>query len=174
MVLTAVIMVVLMALLALSIDTGHMFSMKTQLDRSVDAAALAGTSVLVDGDAAAQDMVVECLARNPLGNTGAITVDGQLEAIKAQWLEDHEEELDVRFGYWNPETRQLEEAVDPTAVKVVVAQADLPLFFGRVLGRDRFQVQSSFIATYKPQDIMLVLDLSASMNNDSESAPTSR
>ncbi len=103
--------------------------MKTQLDRSVDAAALAGTSELIDGETAAQDMVVEYLARNPLGNTTSITVEGQIEAVKAQWLEEHDEELDVLYGYWNPETRELESAVDPTAVKVVVARANLPLFF---------------------------------------------
>jgi hypothetical protein len=113
-------------------------------------------------------MVVEYLARNPLGNTGTITVDGRLAEIKAQWLRDHEEELKLSFGYWNPETRQLESAADPSAVKVVMAQADLPLFFGRALGRDRFQVRASSIATYRPRDIMLVLDLSGSMNDDSE------
>jgi hypothetical protein len=167
-VLTAVLMIILMALLALSIDVGYIYSMKTQLDRSVDAAALAGTSELIEGETAAQDMIVEYLARNPLGNTTSITVEGQIEAIKAQWLEDHEEELDVLYGYWNPETRELESAVDPTAVKVVVARANLPLFFARIFGRDRVMIESSSVATYKPREIMLVLDLSASMNDDSE------
>ena len=47
--LTAILMVVLMALLALSIDTGYMYTMQTELDRSVDAAALAGAASLVEG-----------------------------------------------------------------------------------------------------------------------------
>jgi uncharacterized membrane protein len=167
-VLTAFLLIVLMGVIALSIDTGYMYTMKGQLDRSVDAAALAGTSVLIDGETAAQDMVVEYLVRNPLGKTGAIADDEHFAALKAQWLEEHEEELDVTFGYWNPETRQLETALDPSAVRVVVAQAELPLFFARVFGRDRFGLRSSSIATYRPRDIMLVLDLSASMNDDSE------
>ena len=47
--LTAILMIVLMALLALSIDTGYMYTMQTELDRSVDAAALAGAASLVEG-----------------------------------------------------------------------------------------------------------------------------
>ena len=48
-VLAAVLMIVMMAMLALSIDTGYMYTMQTQLDRSVDAAALAGAAVLIEG-----------------------------------------------------------------------------------------------------------------------------
>ena len=48
-VLSAVLMIVLMGLLALSIDTGYMYTMQTELDRSVDAAALAGAAMLVQG-----------------------------------------------------------------------------------------------------------------------------
>lgn len=165
---TAFLLVVLMACLALSIDTGYMYSMQTQLDRSVDAAALAGTSMLIDGEAAAQDMVVEYLVRNPLGETNSIEIDAQITTLKAEWLQEHEEELQMTYGYWNPETRQLETSFEPSAVRVVVARAELPTFFARALGHDRFTVESSAIATYKPRDIMVVLDLSASMNDDSE------
>ena len=36
------------------------------------------------------------------------------------------------------------------------------------MGRDSFTVKASSIAMYQPRDIVLVLDLSASMNDDSE------
>jgi hypothetical protein len=166
--LTAVLLVVLMAFLALSVDSGYMYTMQTELDRAVDAAALAGTSSLIDGEAAAEDLVVEYLARNPLGSTDSIEVEATISTIKADWLEEHQEELELTYGYWNPDTRQLEQSFEPSAVKVVVARAELPLFFARAIGHDSFELESSAIATYKPRDIMVVLDLSASMNDDSE------
>ena len=45
---------------------------------------------------------------------------------------------------------------------------NLPLFFGRVLGKDNFSIESQAIAMYQPRDIVLVLDFSGSMNDDSE------
>jgi hypothetical protein len=42
------------------------------------------------------------------------------------------------------------------------------LFFGPVIGHDRATLRTSAIATFQPRDIMLVLDYSASMNDDSE------
>jgi len=68
--LTAVLLIVIMAVLALSIDTGYMYTMQTELDRSVDAAALAGAASLVDGPQVAGDKVVEYLVRNPVGGAG--------------------------------------------------------------------------------------------------------
>lgn len=173
-VLTAMLMIVFMALMALSIDIGYVYTMKTQLDRSVDAAALAGTSALIDGQTAAQDMVVEYLARNPMGETTPITADVEISTLKAEWLEKYGQELQLTYGYWNPDTHSLENATDPSAVRVVVARAEVPLFFARVLGHDHTTVVSSSVATYQPRDIMLVLDLSASMNDDSELKSISR
>ncbi len=167
-VLAAFLLVILITMLALSIDAGYMYTMKTELDRSVDAAALAGTSALIDGETAAQDMVVEYLVRNPIGRSNTIVTEATLTTLKSDWLTEHQEELQLTYGYWNPETHQMELSFDPTAVKVVVARAEMPLFFARAIGHDRFTVLSSSIATYKPRDIMLVLDLSASMNDDSE------
>ena len=56
-VLAAFLMIGLGALLALAIDVGFMYTMQTQLDRAVDAAALAGAGSLVDGEAAATDEI---------------------------------------------------------------------------------------------------------------------
>ena len=45
---------------------------------------------------------------------------------------------------------------------------NLPLFFGRVLGKEHFSIEAQAIAMYQPRDIALVLDYSGSMNDDSE------
>jgi hypothetical protein len=44
----------------------------------------------------------------------------------------------------------------------------LPFFFGRVFGNNQFKIVGQASATYQPRDIMIVLDYSASMNDDSE------
>ena len=44
---------------------------------------------------------------------------------------------------------------------------NMPFFFGKVLGKDTFTISSSATAMFQPRDIMVVLDYSASMNDDS-------
>jgi hypothetical protein len=162
-------MVVLMGLLALSIDTGYMYTMQTELDRSVDAAALAGAAMLVQGLDDANDSVVEYLVRNPVGNTEGAISELEIDARVAQFLVDHDEDFQVQWGNWNPQAGQLELTDElPSAIEVSMRYPNLPLFFGRVLGKDSFAVEARAIAMYQPRDIMLVLDYSGSMNDDSE------
>jgi Flp pilus assembly protein TadG len=168
-VLSAVLMVVLMGLLALSIDTGYMYTMQTELDRSVDAAALAGAAMLVQGLDDANDSVVEYLVRNPVGNTEGAIAELDINARVAKFLVDHDEDLQIQWGNWNPQAGQLELTNElPSAIEVSMRYPNLPLFFGRVLGKDSFAVEARAIAMYQPRDIMLVLDYSGSMNDDSE------
>ena len=166
---TALLMVALMAILAFSIDTGYIFTAQTQLDRSTDAAALAGAASLSEGTDVASDKVVEYLVRNPVGSATHAFDESQLELLKAQYLANHQDEFEVKLGHWDPDTRKFtQSATLPSAIHVSVREANLPLFFGRVLGRDNFTIQSEAVAVYQPRDIMLVLDLSGSMNDDSE------
>jgi hypothetical protein len=162
-------MIVLMALLALSVDTGYMYTMQTELDRSVDAAALAGAASLVKGTNEASDKVVEYLVRNPVGGDESAITDARLADFTAQFLADHGDDYAISIGNWNADTGQLEAAAQyPSAVEVSMAYPNLPLFFGRVLGKSHFSISSRAIAMYQPRDIVLVLDYSGSMNDDSE------
>ncbi len=167
--LTAILMIVLMALLALSIDTGYMYTMQTELDRSVDAAALAGAASLVEGTDTAGDKIVEYLVRNPVGsNEGAVSND-QLAEFTTQFLAAHADDFTIQIGNWNSDNGQLEPAEKyPSAVEVTMRYPNLPLFFGRVLGKEDFTIEARAIAMYQPRDIVLVLDYSGSMNDDSE------
>ncbi len=168
-VLSAVLLIAMMALLALSIDTGYMFTMQTQLDRAVDSAALAGAGSLVEGLDVANDKVVEYLVRNPVGPQSGTMAENDMGLAMSKFLTDHKDDFDIRVGHWNLQTGQLEETFElPSAIEVSMKYPNLPLFFGRALGKDRFDVQSSAVAMYQPRDIMVVLDLSASMNDDSE------
>ena len=164
-----ILAVVMMALLAFSIDVGFMYTMQSRLERSVDAAALAGAGVLVDGNQAASDQALEYLVRNPLSGTPSDASPESLSQLKAQLLADAGERLQIESILWDPSTKTYTASTSlPNALRVSLEQPDLPLFFGRVLGRETFAIRAEAIATYQPRDILLVLDLSASMNDDSE------
>ncbi len=150
-VLTAILMIVMMAFLAFAIDVGYMSNTQTELRRAVDAGALAGAGKLVEGAAAAEPEVISFVQQNLVGKRIPATSNIQVTA-----------------GNWNSNTRTFQQSNEnPSALRVVVSHPNQPLFFGRVLGKDSFDLTASAIAQYQPRDIMLVLDLSGSMNYDS-------
>ena len=169
LVLTALFMTGLTALLALSIDLGYIYTTQSQLDRSVDAAALAGASQLSEGYGATQEKIVEYLVRNPIGPHASVANENALETQKLEFLAQHSDDLEIQTGHWNALTRSFEIGESPhSAVLVSMTYPRQPLFFGRVFGQSQFQVHRSAVAMYQPRDIMLTLDLSGSMNDDSE------
>lgn len=175
-VLAAFLMIFLMAVMAFSIDMGYQVNTQTEMQRAVDAAALAGAGVLVEGVDDAQNRAVEYLARNPVGeSTDPEPFDSSslVPAFEAKYAGDFE----IKTGHWDPEAidpangRQglfMESNLRPSAIKVFFRKSGRPYFFAPVLGRDEFQVEAEAVAMYQPREIMVVLDLSASMNDDSE------
>jgi Flp pilus assembly protein TadG len=150
-VLSSILMVVLMAFIAFAVDVGYMGNTQSELRRAVDAGALAGAGKLVDGVDAARPVVIDFVQRNLVGARTPQAAN-----------------IEVTAGNWNSESRSFAESNDnPSALKVVVNHPNQPLFFGRVLGKNDFSLTASAIAQYQPRDIMLVLDLSGSMNYDS-------
>jgi Flp pilus assembly protein TadG len=167
-VLAAVLMIVMMGMLALSIDTGYMYTMQSQLDRSVDAAALAGAAVLIDGTDVAHQEAIEYLVRNPVGKQATAVTNDKMVELTAQFLADHANDYEIVWGDWNPITAQITQTNQlPSAISVEMTYPNMPLFFGRVFGRSTFDLHSSAIAMYQPRDIMVVLDFSGSMADDS-------
>ncbi len=166
---TGIMLILLLAMVAFSVDLGYMYTLQSRLERSVDAAALAGAGALVDGNAAASDKAVEFLVRNPIDGTVVTNGPSGIEALKTQFLADHPDELTIDAVLWdNASNTYVLGAELPNAVRVQMEYRDVPLFFGRVLGKDAFTIRAEAIATYQPRDIVLVLDLSGSMNDDSE------
>lgn len=157
-VLTAVLIILLMAMLAFAIDTGYMTNTHTELKRAVDAGALAGAGALVHGQSQAKRQAYDFVSRNLVAT----------EALP-------ENDVEVYLGEWDIATRTFRESnSQPNAVRVVAMRKDAPLFFGKVLGHDDFDMTEEAIATYQPRDIVVVLDYSASMNDDSEFRHMSR
>jgi hypothetical protein len=160
-------MVVLMAMVAFSVDVGYMCTARAQLQRAVDAAALAGCGELVNGIDAAEAAAKEYLVRNPVGTTVVIDEDVLANAM-IEFDAAHSDDYEFVSGSWNPGTGQLNEGVPlPDALRVSMTYNNLPFFFARVLGKDTFSLHGQATAMFQPRDIMVVLDYSASMNDDS-------
>lgn len=148
----AIMLVAMVCFLALSLDVGFIMNVRTELQRSVDAGAFAGTGTLVEGPAA--------------------TITAARQYVRAnmgprQPLDD--EDINVELGKWNQNGRFFESGETPfDAVRVTARRNDFPLFFGPATGTNRFEMSASAVATYRPRDIMLVLDYSGSMNTQNK------
>ncbi len=139
-VLTAFMMIFLMAVLALAIDLGYLVTAKNELQRSADAAALAGAWELIDETAPAGPVSVAALtgaATNVAGEYAAYNrVTSEAPALSA---------TDTEIGYiadpLNPASPLVAtSAFKPNALRVKVQKTSLqngevPLFFARALGR---------------------------------------
>ncbi|MGE3775612.1 MAG: VWA domain-containing protein [Pirellulaceae bacterium] len=137
-----------MALFALSLDLGYICSVRADLQSAVDAGALAGTGVILDGKSKASATAKRFADLN-LENSGV----------------PDEQAVAVEVGHWDIQSRIFAPNAQPMdAVKVTARVDKASLFFGRVIGTSNFTTEASAVATYRPRDIMLVLDVSGSMN----------
>lgn len=158
LVLSAVLMVVLLGMVAFGIDCGYLVLVKTQLQNAADSAALAAGFHLAD---------------QPLAITKAQEFGNQHSAAgrKIQIAA-----ADVESGIWEADKR----VFTPTggacnAIRVTARCSDktggeAQLFFGQFLGLKSVDMQASAIVSVKPRDIAFVVDLSGSMNDDTEAA----
>ena len=165
---SAFLMIIFMAMLALSVDVGYVFTMKAELRRAVDAAALAGVGELVNGTEAAEAAAKEYLIRNPVGSGLGSVGSEALANATIEFDSNHSDDYEFTFGNWNPETMQLDVTpVMPSTIRVSMQYPNLPFFFARALGHSTFNLQAQSTAMFQPRDIVVVLDFSGSMNDDS-------
>jgi Flp pilus assembly protein TadG len=178
-VLAAIMMMAMMGFLALTIDLGYVMNARSELKRATDAAALAGAGALIDGQEQADLQAFEFFARNPVaGETYAATdaEGGSIQCSDPTWknyltdlLTEHRSDFQTELGHWNPETRMFVASDQlPSTIRVTASRTGAPMFFGRLLGKNTFDVSAESIARYQPRDIALVLDFSASMCYDSQ------
>ncbi len=159
-VLFAVLLVLALAMLAFAIDTGVMMVAQTELQRSADSAVLAGASILSNEDLTEADVIDEA--------TSFLTANG----VASKDLDD---DLVIEFGVWDTDTRTFSttDFADATALRIQINSRENSLFFGSALGTGAFSTTIDAIAVTnasdKERDIMLVLDCSGSMDNDSSS-----
>jgi hypothetical protein len=151
-VLFAIMLTAVIGIMALALDVGFMMTARTDLQRATDSAALAGAGQLVNGSEFVDPAVIEVIQQNSVGGR-EVSTSG----------------LEIEVGHWDEETRSFSVSDEnPSAVRVFSRDEDQPLFFARLWGATNFDVTSEAIAVFQPRDIMIVLDYSGSMNDDSE------
>ncbi len=171
-VMSAVLMTVMLGFIALTVDVGYIELTRTQLQAAADAAALAGalelsgteTPTVIRTNATQAVQTVLALHRN--GNQSSTTCNP---------------ETDLTFGKisWNAQTQKYDYqwGNDKTPYSVLKVRAmrtssngadnRLPLLFGPAIGSSNADIGAEAVATFHPRDIMMVLDFSSSMNDDS-------
>ncbi|MEZ6067518.1 MAG: VWA domain-containing protein [Planctomycetaceae bacterium] len=152
MVITAVMLIVLFAFVAFSVDVGYMTLTKGQLQNAADAAAMAGVRELANGENAVQDAAKEIALENEAAGYPVSLANGDI--------------LIGRFDYASKTFTPT--AGSANAVQVTARVADQPLFFAPILKSHDFDMSATGIAMLNPRDIVFVVDLSGSMNDDTE------
>jgi hypothetical protein len=151
-VLAALLLVLMVGLLAYSIDVGYMVMSQTELQRSLDAAALAGAGAIADGADEAEEVVRQYFRYNEVGNR---VLDG--------------DEIKITRGFWDVNARKFVASNNmPSAMHIRAEVQDLPFFFAPIFNHRTFDISGEAVAMYLPREIMIVLDYSGSMNDDSE------
>jgi Flp pilus assembly protein TadG len=163
-VLSAVLFIVMLAMVAFAVDIGYMGMVKTELQSAADASALAAAGA---SNQSRSGMVQVAQSFAQYHQLGARAVQLNSE--------------DVQFGTWDVSSRTFTPVSSGdlgSAVKVTVradtsSGGNAPLFFGHVLGAESKAMQASAVAMVNPRDIAFVVDLSGSMNFDSSPGQSS-
>ncbi len=151
-VLSAFLLAVMFAMLAFGVDMGYIMLGRTQLQSAVDAGVMAGTAVLAEDPTMVEATVIDYVQRNLVGTR-----------------EVQSEEITVTLGRWDEDYRTFTAGGDPaSAVQVAVQLDNHKLFFAKLLNSAETSLSAEATATFLPRDIMVVLDYSGSMNDDSE------
>lgn len=147
---------------ALAVDTGLMFSAKQELRNAADAAALAAASQLGTPNATT-DAVLEAAriaGLNQITHQGADLVESDVVFGRATLNNG-------RYEFHPNQTPH--DAVSVTLRRdASVADGPVSMLFGQALGVEGADLCATAVAMVVPRDIAVVIDLSASMNDDSE------
>jgi hypothetical protein len=177
--LSAFVITMVLGFAAFSIDIGYLAVTKGQLQAAVDAATLAAAMELNPNiDQAVVETNVKAAATeiaglNPVGNHSGLLLDPSLdiELGRRDWNSANSSFV-FNFGpkavpynivritgrlddVWNAASGQMEDR-------------KLPLFFAPAIDHDNVIMKVGSVATYQPRDMVLVLDYSGSMNDDTE------
>ncbi len=151
---------------ALAIDTGMMFTAKQELQNAADAAALAAASQLGEFEDPTEHAAIQAAYFAVMNEVAGLGVHMDVEADlvlgkanldsdtnKYEFVEDAEPYNAARISLHRDAT---------------VADGPVSLFFAGTFGMDGARIHASATAMLVPRDIAVVIDFSASMNDDSE------
>lgn len=146
----AIMLGVLFAFSALAVDGGNLYVLKSKLQGTADAAALAAASQLPDEDDARAEALAYALKNMPVEEHGSTLVDG-----------------DIDFGYWHPGTRSFVSGGVPVNAAMVTtrrsAANDNPAgtYFAGLMGYDEVDVETTSVAGRVNAVCILALDPSS-------------
>jgi hypothetical protein len=155
---------------ALVIDIGSAYTTQTELQVAADAAALAAAAELAahpDGDP--QDAAIAAADQYASLNE----VRSQSPAVLGDDVEFGRAQLDPATGKFTFQPG----GTNYDSVRVTVRRlgdgggtslVQVPFLFGPIFGKDGTQLEAKAAAVLIPRDIAVVIDLSGSMNDDSE------
>ena len=147
----AVMIVVLAGMLSFSVDYGYLLKTRTDLQRSADASALAAVRDLIRKDDGTQDLdqvraTARTYAQNNLSDSSFQVATG-----------------DIEIGRYDPQSIYSDftllgtgtfDAVRVTLRRDGATNPSVPLFFARLLGKDRSTVLASATAVLQKAEIM--------------------
>ncbi len=144
-------MMVVVGFTGLAVDGGYLYSLRSKLQATADAAVLAAVGNLPDTNAVRVTAVDYATKNMPIAEHGAVLTNA-----------------DVVTGNWNAGTRIFTPAGAPiNAVRVVTRRSQANgnaagVFFARVLGFDQVDIVTSAVATKGQSVCMMALDPSNS------------
>lgn len=148
---------------ALAIDTGLMYSAKQELQSAADAAALAAASQLGATEDATGLATAEAKKFAKFNNVMGEDAD----LVDADVTFGHAELIGNRYEFHEGEA-----PFDAVRVHLkrdqTVGDGPVSLLFAKTFGMTGARLQASAVAMLVPRDIAMVVDLSGSMNDDSE------
>jgi Flp pilus assembly protein TadG len=178
-VLAAVCLVVLFGFVAFAVDTGVIHMTQTKMQNAVDAASLAASEEItnfIHNAGESQSSATVDAGSTAVANARAMAADvGEANGVFI------DPETDVQFGKRvfdaATNTWPIHWGVEPYNVVKVTARrtnddtsapdGQLPLTFGWALNKKSASLETSSIAFVESRDIVVVLDFSSSMNDDS-------
>ncbi len=157
-VMAAVMVAFLLGVVAVGLDLGFVVLIRTQLQAAADAAAMAGAGAMGLPREAMVAQAQKAAARHIAGGHPVRLLNA-----------------DIEYGIWDTTTRRFTptvakvgNAIRVTARMEASAGEEAPALFGRVFGHMSFAQKASAVAMANPRDIAFVVDLSGSMNDDTE------
>jgi Flp pilus assembly protein TadG len=160
-VLAAIFLVVMVGMIAFALDVGYIALVRSQLQAAADSAALAAAA---STNLARADM--ETIAKRYAADNLAAARPVQLRSA------------DIEYGYWDTNTRRFAPSASVGNAVRVTTRTDqnsggqTQLFFARIFNTSTVSQQASAVATVNPRDIAFVVDLSGSMNDDTDPGNT--
>lgn len=150
---------------AMAVDTGLMYSAKSELQNAADAAALAAASQLgasSNSSQLAQAEAATFAAANKIAGANGQMLSTDMVLGHATYNSNTN-----AFGF-TPNTQPYDAVKVTLRRDQTVSDGPVSLAFGQVLGVSGARMSASAVAMVVPRDIAVVVDLSGSMNDDSE------